>query len=552
MSQFFGSNFYSGMTAGSIFGPVYGTAPTSQATPPAKPEIGPSQQEQTNLPMIPRMSGPNSYGPLVAATLGSGQGCNGSIPLMMGGTMYGWNPGGMTVIPPAWGEYATYRLMDDHPTNTLARQLFIDPICAAPFTAEGIDDSVPPEWVDEVKNQLLPQMGVLLPAALVCMGYGWAPFEKIWTKENGTYTLRLRPIQHDHTLICLDKNTGNFAGLQVAGPDNFLGLDKCWVATNRPHVGMYGHRVYDAAYEAFVSWMQSRSDQRKLRAKIAGILPILFYPPGSTIVNGVIKDNGDVANIILQQIGMGTGTAMPSEQFSAQDIARDPKLASTSLWRLEFYDAGSLTPAQEGILKELTYDDVLMFRAWGMPERSGMEGHHGTRAEAGVHSDNSITGKELVANSVADQMTAGNRFTMMPGLADDILRYNFGPQAVGKVRLKAPPLADAKLDPKLKAFLSLMSSTNVPLTTGIVKSTNIDNWMRDIGIPDGDEPFDVGEYDDAMKLKSAQEATAAALAAAPKPVQPTNGNGAVKLARETGDGDKLMLRMQQYMHLDDQ
>jgi len=316
----------------------------------------------------------------------------------------------------------------------------------------------------------------------------------VWEVRDGKLWCSLRPILPDYSTIYLSSNTGRFAGVSVTGPSTILPPNKCWIATASPELGSaYGKSWYDAAYDPYVSWLQTRSDLKRLRAKLSGILPILFYPPGSTNLNGKMTDNSVIATQILQTLGWGYGTAMPSVQFDPKDIARDPKLASTSLWRVEFYNAGTLTPAQDGMLASCTYEDVQMFRALGLPERTGQEGSKGTKAEAGVHSENSMTGKELFAVSIAIQMSIGNPFIGVTGWADDILRYNVGAHAVGSVALKPAPLADSKLSVKADIIKQAISS-NTPVAAAILKAVQVNNVLEDLGFVLEGEGFDAEEF----------------------------------------------------------
>jgi hypothetical protein len=483
---------------GSIYGPGFGTVEDTP-DPDAMPTLGETPAAQSIPYLIPRMSGPNSLGPGLADAIGGNYGGAG-IPLSMGGACYNWSPGGLSLVPPVYGQYATYRMMADQPTMKATWKMIVDAVLASiPWTLEKTRDDAKDAWVDLAKKQVFSQLPMVLSAAVLSGQFGWQPFEKVWEVRDGYFWCNLQPMLQDYSTIYLNSGTGRFAGVSVTGPSTVLPPNKCWIATASPELGSpYGKSWYDAAYDPYVSWLQTRSDLKRLRAKLSGILPILFYPPGSTPINGKLVDNSVIATQILQTLGWGYGTAMPSVQFDPKDIARDPKLASTSLWRVEFYNAGTLTPAQDGMLNQLTYEDVLMSRALGMPERTGQAGKHGTNAESVTQSENSVTSKELFAASIAMQLSIGNPFIGVTGWIDDILRYNFGANAVGSIALKPPPFADTKLDYKAKIINQALSSTS-PAGTAVVKAIQMNDALEDFGFKLEGDGFDVAEFSAATE-----------------------------------------------------
>src|ERR1700734_2801332 len=291
----------------------------------------------------PRMEGPNSVTALMALateegrSAAAGEGTSPFIPIMIAGGMYGWSGNGFQYIAPTFGNYNTYRLMADHPTINLGLSMFRDPVIQSSIRIEKGDSDGPDSWIKLVEKQVKPQIQMVLAASMDCLKFGWQPFEKVWSLKDGDLWCALRPIIQDYSQIWVSAIGGNFAGVSYRGEAKLLSPNKGVVIPNDPHLGPYGKSALDRTYEPFIAWQRTRVDQRKLRDKLAGILPILYYPPGKQIMpDGTEIDNSVIAKRILEHIGKGYAATLPSAQFAPGDIVREPRLAPTSLWRRGF------------------------------------------------------------------------------------------------------------------------------------------------------------------------------------------------------------------------
>jgi hypothetical protein len=447
----------------------------------------------------PRMDGPNSVASVLSlatdlAGKASAAAATGAsfVPIMIAGGLYAWSGNNFEYIPPAFGNYNTYRLIGKQPTVYQASGLFVDPIISATVSVEKREgEDVPDDWVDLVKRQVLPNISMVVEACAVGRFQGWQPFEKCWTiNDDGEYVCMLRPMLVDYSRPYISRETGMFTGMAYGSSENILPPNKCISITHKPYLGIFGDAAYDVLYEPFNAWHRARMDQRKLRDKLSGILPILYFPPGKQ-PDG--RDNRDIAMEILRHVGRGGAVSMPSAQFDPALIAREPRLAAASLWNLTFYDAGTLAPAQTGLIDELQYNDALFFRGIGLPERSGQAGKKGggTNADAETQSENAVLSIENWAASIAVQLSGGNPFFGVPGWVDDILRYNVGPKAVGKVILKFQPLADAKLRLKADLFGKAMTpATPTPATTAFMNAIDVDKTLADFGFDKSEDGYD--------------------------------------------------------------
>jgi hypothetical protein len=62
-------------------------------------------------------------------------------------------------------------------------------------------------------------------------------------------------------------------------------------------------------------------------------------------------------------------------------------MAGTNLWGFETINLGDSGPAMVALKDILGYKDNIIFRGYLLPERAGLEAAHGTKEEAGTHTD---------------------------------------------------------------------------------------------------------------------------------------------------------------------
>ena len=103
-------------------------------------------------------------------------------------------------------------------------------------------------------------------------------------------------------------------------------------------------------------------------------------------------------------------------------------------WLIELKATG--TQEQAGFVDRLNYLDKLLCRGLLLPERSVLEGTHGTKEEAETHLDAAMVTKDLEHRYCTAEL---NRQAV-----DEVLVLNFGPEAKGQVELEAAPIVDSK------------------------------------------------------------------------------------------------------------
>lgn len=481
---------------------VYGFAGSPPA--PIPPEVKPPQGESTGAQFMRRRLGAwpgvggETGGAVMSAiygvsAMGGFGGTWGGYPtdVLNGGTVPGWRQGAQGSWNfPRRGFYNTYRLMSLNPTINLVKTLILSPIISSQWTFKKRDDrhrqddNVPDKWVNLVADQLQPLRPDIMASAVRYLDFGFQAFEKVWEIVDGKYVLKkLKPLLPDLTYI-LDDYHGNYAGVTQNGgtvvTDGALGPDKSCVLTWNGEAGNpYGLSRHEAAYDAWTDWLMNRLKDQTLKSKISGILPIGKYRPGQTPITfneddsaKTYMDNAEIMKQILATVGAGNGVGMPSVDYELEELSRNPGLAKTTPWDLDFYDAGNYAPAMEGYIKSFEYLDKMLFRAWCRPERTGIEGQHAARADSKQHTENSDVDSEVIDDDIAHQLNTK--------VVDDILVLNFGEKARGKVYIKPAPLVDSKIDIFLAMLNGIMADPYLART--MIRGIDIDDMAEHLDI----------------------------------------------------------------------
>ncbi len=402
-------------------------------------------------------------------------------------------------LSPQPGTYGVYRRMSAHPTLALAKSIVTAPILAGSWSFEArrpdgkrrrravIGDGVQSDPIDQmledrcrfVQRQIEPMRAAFLVEALRALEFGWRPFEKVWDVRDGSVILRrLKPLLPDFTFLQVDAN-GNFAG--VAQMDVRLPVEKAFIYSYDGEAGnLYGRSRHENARQAWSCWQQVDDRTAQLATKVSAIIPLVHYPLGqSRDASGQLRDNGDLADVILNGLGSGRGVKLPNLFANSEDPRLSADLAGKSSWMVSFLEAANAAHNLTGLTERQRYYDALMFRAWLRPERVGLESQHGSRADASKHTETGLTDSELVHADICDQF---NR-----GVVDELLTYNFGSGTVGSVYVSPSPLQEAK-----RALLQkLMQAVwgNAATLGQFLAQTDMDAVFDVLEIPRADVPI---------------------------------------------------------------
>lgn len=397
------------------------------------------------------------------------------VPISVNGAVTQFN-GGQLFHPPR-RRYSTYRIMDQQATLKLARKMLYWRILSSTWSFRGVDKDTPKEWIRLAKDMFTPLRYQFLQQALRYTSYGWKPFENIWTMRDGYHWLkRLKSLSNDMTNVLID-DSGNFVGLYQPLDKVTLRVD-AYQAFKVTHDGdaddHYGTSRHESAYDPWIHWQQTRIDQLRLSDKLAGVIPILKFPPGSSQIDGQVVDNSILAQQIIDDLAHSTGVAFQAYEWDKNQIQRNPDLTKVTDWSIDFYDAGNLAPAQAGMIATAEYDDKQLLRAWETPERSAISANTGgAKADSEVHSDSGVSAVEMVDDDLADQATKG--------LMNSMLLCNLGEKAVDKVILEPAPHVERKRM-AAQAFLKLLIVDPV-IRTAILRCTDTNELIDLCEVP---------------------------------------------------------------------
>lgn len=395
------------------------------------------------------------------------------------------------------GTYTTYRKMRSNPTIALARAVATAPIRTAKWNIAA-DDNVPEEHTEFIESQTRVFWPEFIRQLLFALDYGWMPFEKVWDiDKDGRFIYRkLKPLFVDKTRIQIDVKTGAFAG--VKNQDALLGSNKCFIFTYDGEAGdFYGRsRHENIRTTAYREWVDTRERRGKYFRKIAGILPMVEYPMGeSKDKGGTVKDNYELAELLLKHLGQGNGVAMPNTLSQwAGDLARSGvDISQLKAWHISFLETKG-THAR-GFTDTLRHIESLLMRGWLVPERAATEGQFGTKAESQTQGGLALVIADLLFEDIIRTV---NWYIINP-----LIVYNFGSEFENAIRLEP-----AGLDPLVREFFKKIVEKvlTTPANIGLFQDwINVDALLEDVGLPKSQQSVTGAE-----PMKPAERGTAAA------------------------------------------
>lgn len=433
--------------------------------------------------------------------------------------------------------YWTYRWMLQHPVIRHVRQIATAPVIASTWDYKKATPDVPDARVELVRRNLDPLRRRIEEDALRGRDYGWAGFEPVWDSAGGEYRLEcLKPLSHDATTILIDDN-GNFAGLAQGNLKTATTVDtqngqkvqglpapyKAWLYTyDRESGNLHGRSWLENIREtAWKDWLDAAQQLAKLSTKIAGTQAIIKSP----------EDKKDASIALIKALANGAaGGWLPS--LISDDIQPGQnidmwklvvELSKSSLTTIDVLDFGSTTAAITGLLERMKHAEGLMFEGGLRSPRSGREGEHGTKAEAGIHTDTGVISAELDDDDIAQQLQP---------VVDALLVLNYGPDAAGTIRIDPPPLVDDKADRAL-GVIDAVTAKDTPVARAAAKMLDWERLFKDL-----DAPLLEGAK---FELEEPQPQPVQ-----PPPAPPTNGNGRVN-GKANGKADWIQQKLNQRM-----
>lgn len=416
------------------------------------------------------------------------------------------------------GTTQTYRWMLQHPILRLVRSIATGAVIASTWEYEA-DTGVETSIVDAVErtfDRLRPEM--MDDFYVRGRDYGWVTGEPIWRFDGSLGIddlVRVKPLLNEVTTILQDDH-GNFDGLrnQVsvgtsgAAPDLLPAPYKAWKFTYDGEAGYHHGRSWleNVRATAWKDWLDCAQQLQRLGTKISGVSTIIKSPAGT--FPGPIGSDGKPttisyaknAEIAIKALAAGAAGVW----FPSLGIAPDTKgnldamkvlieLAGKSLTTIEVVDHSGNSQAIDPILKRMIHAEELMFAGGLRSARTGLQGQHGTKEEAGIHTQTGDTNAEAEDGNFARQCQP---------LLDAFVSVNWSPNLAGRIRIKTPSLVDRKTA-ILKALI--LALINIPeIAVEIAKTTNMDKLLDALDVTRSTN-FDTKSMEQAIKESRASK-----------------------------------------------
>lgn len=367
--------------------------------------------------------------------------------------------------------YKKVREMRRHPTVALARKLAVAPLLAAQWSIEA-KEGAPPDAKQIISDIMLPvRLHLLRTSMFGCGDFGWQPYEKVFMPDANTGKVgikKIKPLLQDFTKVLIDPTNGSYAGL-LNGDETRLEIgESLLVNIDVEGTNWYGAGTLENVEIAYDNWNLCNDANVRYDRKIAGAHWIIHYPKGKSIFQGQEIGNDELAVRLLKQLESSGSFIVPKQiEDFVDDSNKDGKA-----WEIELKSA--YPTSNVAFLDRLTYLDKLMVRAFGLPERSVLEGTFGTKAEAEAHADFAITNMELNHQLMVQQYNWH--------LVNHLLRINWGEGAENLVHITVSPLADIALSYLRQLYSKYFESPAGAANEGL--SVDFPAMRKKLGIPE--------------------------------------------------------------------
>jgi hypothetical protein len=373
--------------------------------------------------------------------------------------------------------YAKIRELRDDPTISLCRQVVLAPMIHTPWTIKE-EVGAPSGAKQLIEDVLFDKRDWLLQGSVYgALDFGWQPYEFVFEPVHGQIWIKdFKQLLQDFTTILIYLNSGRYAGLlnePMTGLSvELLERESMCIALEVEGTDWYGRSVYKGLTGIQDDYNTLSETAARYDKKVAGATWVVYYPVGMTPYNGTSTDNGTIAKDLLSKLQGSGAVAVPDEiQEWVDETNDDVSKEEKGKWRIELISAtGS---SERSFTDRHKYLDNLKVRAFGMPERSILEGKFGTKAEAEVHGDIGLSTIDTKHRLIVNQY---NRYPI-----NTLLRLNYGQEAEGTVWIEVAPLVSAKFQTLKDVYRLLLQNPE----TLLQEAPNIDTdaLREELAIP---------------------------------------------------------------------
>lgn len=386
--------------------------------------------------------------------------------------------------------YSTYRQLLRIPSVALVRTVVFDSILGGSWTVET-DEDIPDAAKKLIETAFLKKRTQILRHALRALDFGHSKFEVVrGVMGSDRVPVEFKPLSWQQTQISVVQETGKVIGLQ----QNDVKLwDRDWfLYTYDGEPGQpEGRSRLENVREAGSKWLEVQIKIGRLIDKEAGSIVVGTFPPGTgkdddsktatnrALMSGVAERASLGGAWLAIENSMGVLTPLQRTTATVDQLI---KLLETKAWDLQKLDLSGNGVALAAMQAYSAYLDAQMIRGYCQPERSIIEGTHGTKAEAGTHSDTGTAGAERVEADIVESLNCGP--------VDDTLEANYGPDMRGKVRIVAQPLRDVQ---EIIDMAVINNLTTGQLAGDIYRTFDIDALFDRRGIQKRETPLPAPE-----------------------------------------------------------
>lgn len=338
-----------------------------------------------------------------------------------------------------------------YPTIAYMAQLIIIAGNTSEWTVE-CDEGVPWEAVNLVQNMVDSVKFDLWRTVCynwICFGY--SAYEKVYTvyeNDEGHPRIVLSALKHllpETYSIERDADRG-FLGIRTYIPrTEFLNPEKCLVLTHDKFGDdMTGNALLKNAERSFDLIQTTWENLKSFDAKASNGPKYKIRYPEQTFLDaaGNRVFTRDKANEMAQNLEDNGVALLPHSPLRAAGQTGP----NESDWDIERFPTESMSST---FIDELNYLDKCLCRAFGIPERSVLEGEFSTRADAGNASEFTLMRIQYLVKQVIDQF---NKYVV-----DKVIDLNYE-DLKGRVRVVASDIDRSSVSAVREFIINLLNS----------------------------------------------------------------------------------------------
>ena len=366
------------------------------------------------------------------------------------------------------------RIIRKDATISFLRQVLVAPAFHTPWTIKA-KKNAPTKARAFIEDVIFLHRNHIIQSGFYgALDFGWMPYEIVYQIVNGKVIIeKFKSLLHDFTQILVYIDTGDFAGFinnDMYGNEIIIREHNAQLINLEVEgTNWYGRSVSEVTDALVTNWTTVNNAADRYDKKTAGSHWVVYYPVGKTLYEGTETDNDKIARTLLNNLESSGAIAIPDEvqEWLDDDIDRDYK----GKWRVELLsDTGN---ASRTFIDRLKYLDNLKARAFGLPERSVLEGKFGTKAEAETHTDIGLATIDTKHQLIIDQI---NKQAI-----NQLLILNWGEKAKGTVYIDKAPLVDSRFSTLKEIYRLIIQSPETIISE--TQQINLKALRDELAIP---------------------------------------------------------------------